>query len=299
VKYVHAHQTPNGARKLDFDASQIGQWSETLDFAVTTEDVIAYARAINDETPDSASGRVAPPVFAVVPGGLIWKEVVQRILIGDPGTASMHGEHDLVIHQPIKPGMILVLRAALWGITPKASGTLVTVKIETADKDGGPVNDQYLTLFFRGVTGLDAAGHPAPDHTAPTRLADEAPAVSITTHVDHDQSLRYAQASRDFSSYHLSDDAARAAGFTRIFIHGLCTMAMAGSAAVKLLCASNPSKLRRLAVRFSSVVYPGQDITTRFWALPSSDSVSAFAFEVVDSHNAIVVKNGRAETAAG
>ncbi len=299
MKDVYAHQTPEKARKLAFDTSQIGRWSETLHFAVTTEDVIAYARAINADAPDPASGRVAPPAFAVVPGGLIWKEVVQRILIGDPGTASMHGEHDLVIHQPIKPGMTLELRAALWGITPKASGTLVTVKIDTADESGRPVNDQYLTLFFRGITGLEAAGHAPPDHAAPSGLADETPAMRLITHVDQDQSQRYAEASRDFSSYHISDDAARAAGFPRIFIHGLCTMAMTGSAAVKLLCANDPSRLRRLAVRFSSVVYPGQDITTRFWPLLSSDSGSAFAFDVVDSHDAIVVKNGRAEIAAG
>jgi acyl dehydratase len=277
---------------VTFDAAQIGQWSDELRFAVTSEQLISYAEAIND---DSVSGKVAPPVFAVVPGGLIWKDVVRRAVIGDPGTSSMHGEHDLYIHEQIQAGMTLVLRAALWAVVPKATGTLVTVKVITADADGRPINDQYLTLFFRGITGAKQAGHAAPDHAAPANLADKPPAGRVVTHVDPDQSLRYARASQDYSAYHIDDAAARAAGFPRIFLHGLCTMAMAGNAAVKVLAQGHSERLTRLAVRFTSVVYPGQDIATTFWRVPSASTSAAFAFEVTDSDGTAVVRNGRAE----
>ena len=74
-------------------------------------------------------------------------------------------------------------------------------------------------------------------------------------------------------------------------------MAMAGGAAVTTVCAGDPSRLRRLAVRFSAIVFPGSVITTELWELGDRDGRDAYVFEVVDDDGQVVVKNGLAEVA--
>jgi acyl dehydratase len=193
--------------------------------------------------------------------------------------------------------MTLWTQVALVGVLPRSSGTTVTIRANTRDDQGHRLSHQYLTLFFRGVNTASGTGESPPDHTFPESVRAHPPLAQVTMRVDGDQSLRYAEASGDYSSYHLSDREAQAAGFPRIFLHGLCTMAMAGTGIVQTLCPENPTRLRRLAVRFSAIVYPGREITTQLWDLGRENGRGAYAFEVVDDEGQVVVKNGRAEVA--
>jgi acyl dehydratase len=206
----------------------------------------------------------------------------------------VHGEHDLFIHQSIRPGMLLWTRAAMVGLRDRSTGAIMTVKTESRDQTGQSVNEQYLTLFYRELQTGKALGDEAPNHVS-VLAPGTVPVGSVRTPVAADQATRYAEASGDYSPYHLSDAEARAAGFPRIFIHGLCTMALASTAIVKLTCPTDPARLRRLAVRFSAVVYPGQDLTTTIWALDPGKTSDRFAFEVADSEGTVVVKQGLAE----
>jgi acyl dehydratase len=279
-----------------FDVAHLGQWTDDRLFEVTAERTIGYARATGDNHPQHTTGELAPPVFAVVPGADAWNTILTRVvpsgLVGK--SRSVHGEHDLFIHQPIKPGMLLRTRAAMLGLRDRSTGAILTVKTESRDQTGQRINDQYLTLFYRGLRTGDILGEEAPNHTGVV-APGTTPVGSVRTPVDPDQATRYAEASGDYSAYHLSDAEAQVAGFPRIFIHGLCTMAMASTAIVQVMCPANSARLWRLAVRFSAVVYPGQVLTTSMWALDRGRSSDRFAFEVVDSGGTAVVKQGLAE----
>jgi acyl dehydratase len=48
-------------------------------------------------------------------------------------------------------------------------------------------------------------------------------------------------------------------------------MAFTAKVIVDQLCAGDPTRLKRLAVRFSRPVFPGDTITTRVWPAPDSD----------------------------
>ena len=85
------------------------------------------------------------------------------------------------------------------------------------------------------------------------------------TKVDDDQTHRYAEASGDHNPIHLDENVAKMAGLPGIINHGMCTMAIAIKGAVDGLAGGDPTRIKRVAVRFSKPVFPGEELTTRFW----------------------------------
>ena len=65
------------------------------------------------------------------------------------------------------------------------------------------------------------------------------------------------------------------AGLPGIIVHGLCTMAFTSKVAIDKLCSGDPTRLKRLRVRFSRPVLPGQTITTKFWATTKAIATAA------------------------
>jgi acyl dehydratase len=100
----------------------------------------------------------------------------------------------------------------------------VTLRYTVLDVDDVVVAEQWWTTVFLGVT-CNPAGDPAPEHVNP----DDARVRPIGTHtvdVDTDMARRYAEVSGDWSAHHFEIAAARVSGFDRLFLHGLCTMAL-------------------------------------------------------------------------
>ena len=50
-----------------FNRDRLGAWTDPVEFEVTQERIVEYAKATNDDLEPHASGLYAPPVFAVVP----------------------------------------------------------------------------------------------------------------------------------------------------------------------------------------------------------------------------------------
>ena len=282
---------------MGFALDKLGQWTEGPEFTVEADRTRAYAAATNDTNAAHVAGEVAPPVFAVVP---IWDTMAGAMAGVVPPEIILlvvHGEQDMRFHRPITPGMVLKSKAAPIGIHVKPNGTTVVVKVETSDQTGALVVEQYMTSFFRGVSDGDSAGEQAPDHklTAETKGAD--PVATVTQTLDTDQTYRYAEASGDHMPIHLDDEIAKSVGLPGIIIHGLCTMAFTSVAAVQELCGGDSTKLRRLAVRFSRPVLPGQDITTQFWAAGDAGGNAVFGYETRNGDGDVVIKDGLVEVA--
>jgi acyl dehydratase len=112
-----------------------------------------------------------------------------------------------------------------------------------------------------------------------------------STKVDEDQPRRYAEASGDHNPIHLDDDTARMAGLPGVILHGMCTMAIATKAAVNGPAGGDPTKITRVAVRFSKPVLPGQELTTRLW----QTGEFGYGFETYNPAGAAVIKSGIVE----
>ena len=279
-----------------FDAARLGVWSAERAFAVEQDQVAAYARATNDPDPMHTEGRLATPVFAVVPlfaTGVV-PDALDAMVPPQLALVAVHGEHDIVFHAPVTVGRTLFVRARPIGIEVKRSGTVLVLHAQTRDQDGGAVNEQYLTLFYRGASRGVSLGEAAPGHRLPEGVRDAGQVLSATQTVDHDQTHRYAAASGDHMPIHLDDDVARSGGLPGIIVHGLCTMAMAGHVVVQGVCGGDARRLKRLAVRLSAVVLPGQELTTTVWSVRSADGADTVHFDVVDRAGTLVVTDGLA-----
>jgi acyl dehydratase len=58
---------------------------------------------------------------------------------------------------------------------------------------------------------------------------------------------------------------ARASGFDKPIMHGLCTFGFACRALLKSLIPGEPERTRRMACRFTRPLYPGEPIQTLIW----------------------------------
>ncbi|HEY6575214.1 MAG TPA: MaoC/PaaZ C-terminal domain-containing protein, partial [Mycobacterium sp.] len=93
---------------------------------------------------------------------------------------------------------------------------------------------------------------------------------------------------------HLDDEIAKDSGLPGIIAHGLCTMAFASWAVLTEVGGSDVRRLRRLAVRFSKMVLPGDDLVTRIWRTGSANGITTYAFETARGDD-LVITDGLAE----
>jgi acyl dehydratase len=262
-----------------FDLGAIGRWGAEHRYEVTQAALDAYAEA----TGDVPGG----PVFAVVPVRDVIAPSSRSVASEDVRPYVVHYEQDIVLHRPLDAGMALVSRATPVALLPRPNGTSLVIKTETRGADGGLVNEQYVTEFFRGIEADEGIGERAPDH----RLqVDGEPLAAITYRIDEDQTIRYAAASGDDFAIHLDDDFARQVGLPGRIVHGLCTMALAGRAVLEAAGIVDPRAVLRIAVRFSAPLLPGESVTTRVWEVDG-----AFGFESANEQGRTVLKDGRLE----
>lgn len=275
----------------------LGKWTPTYPFRVDRTSLIAYAAATNDNNPWHVSGRLAPPVYAAVPAREAFVAVLRLILGSDVAgsLAGVHGEQDIILSRPIVPGMTLHTRAMPLGIHVKPSGTSIVAKTESRDEAGELVNEQYWVSYYRGVWASESAGSEPADHTLSDADKGVVPLICLRQHIDRDQTLRYADASRDYAAFHVDHQAAVAAGLPGVIVHGLCTLAFVSVGVIAELCRKDPTRLRRLACRFARVLTPGSDIVTQFWQLPSGLSSIKYGFEMTNEDGDKVLKNGLVE----
>lgn len=261
-------------------------------YEVTAEAIEKYAQATNDANPAYSKGEdaVATPVFPVVP---VFQSFMSAAM--DPELQAdvmrlVHGQEEHVLHAPIRPGDVLTIKSTLESVESKDSGETFTVRGDVANQDGTQVAEVRGTMFIRGGGGSKS---PAPAEEEPEREV----VYEETTKVDDDQTHRYAEASGDYNPIHTDENMAKMAGLPRTINHGMCTMAIATKAAVDGLAGGDPTRVKRVSVRFSKPVFPGEEITTRLWKESEGDGSVTYGFETYNPSGAAVIRNGIVEIA--
>jgi acyl dehydratase len=269
---------------------KLGTRSAEVRASIDAERAKQYAAATNDDNPAYTAGKYAPPVFGVVPTWEAIGTAVAGVVPPEQLMMVVHGEQDMHFHQPLIPGRDLVTVAEAHSIRVGGSGTRFTLRVTSDDAESGePVLEQFVTMFIRGLSEGESAGPDKPDHSFDA--AGATPVGEFTVHVDDDQTFRYRDASGDQMPIHVDEGFAKSVGLPGIIAHGLCTMAMTSQAVVKTLAGGDPSRLKRLAVRFSKNVFPGDDVTTTMFDLGDG----TFGFQATTNRGDTVISNGRAE----
>ena len=88
---------------------------------------------------------------------------------------------------------------------------------------------------------------------------------------------------------------AKMAGLNGKILHGLATMAFAARAVIERAAGGDPARLKRLKVRFTKPVYPGETLTARGWSLEKTGSRTLYAVEVQNQDGVTVLESGSAD----
>ena len=280
---------------MPLNKSSVGKTYPPVSTEVTLDAIQKYARACNDDNPaffdpNRPTGIVAPPMFAVT---VTWSALMTAVL--DPSLQAdllrlVHGEQDMEFLNPIRPGDIISASAKIISIETKASGETMTVELNASNQAGQHVNKTLFSAFIRGGRNRDAVRS-----ESAAEPARGEPDFTVAQKIDDDQTYRYAEASGDRNPIHTDASIAKMAGLPGIIVHGLCTMAFTSKVAIDKLCSGDPTRLKRLRVRFSRPVLPGQTITTKIWPDLEKPGRQIFTFETYNPNGQAVIKGGLAE----
>ena len=269
----------------------LGQRVGPFEHRLDTDLLRRYAAATRDPSPRAQAGETVPPAAIVTS---IWdaqntaREALVSHEIRQLAAGGVHGEHDILLHRPILPGEPLRIWVDGWGARPAGRNSRLTLRYVAIDTDDDVVAEQWWTTVFLGVTCARVGSDP-PEHAFP-EAARQHPMGTWVADVDQDMARQYAEVSGDWSAHHFDLEAARASGFDRLFLHGLCTMALCAHGVVQLVADGHPERVRRVAVRFATPTFLGEQLAVHvFDAGPTG-----YAFEA-DSAGARVISNRRVE----
>jgi acyl dehydratase len=170
----------------------------------------------------------------------------------------------------------------------KDKGALIYTERKVYDKKSGDLLCTLSnTMFCRADGGF---GGPAGPVRVPQAIPDRSP-DQVCELPNLPQSALIYRLCGDRNPLHIDPAVARAAGFSRPILHGLCTFGMAGHALLKTYCNYDPAKLLSMEGRFSAPVFPGETVSTEMWR---QGNVVVFRARVA-GRNAVVINNGKAE----
>lgn len=277
---------------MSLNADLVGKEYPETTYEVTADAIEKYALATNDPNERYVGGDevVAPPVFPVVAAFNSFMTAGMDPELQADLLRLVHGAQEHVLYAPIRPGDVLTVTSVLETVDKKETGETFTVKGTQTNQSGEVVAEVRGTMFIRGSGSGARSAAPAED-AARDIVYEE------TTKVDEDQTYRYAEASGDHNPIHVDESTAKMAGLPGIILHGMCTMAIATKGAVNGLAGGDPTRIRRVAVRLSKPVLPGQELTTKFWKETENGGSTTYGFETYNPEGAAVIKAGVVEIA--
>ncbi len=257
-------------------------------FDVTEDSIRRYAQATDDlnERYVGPGNVVAPPVWPVVPAFGLFMAAAKDPELGADFLRLVHAAEDHRLQAPIRPGDRLDVVATIDSVEETEAGEAFTVSATETNQDGVPVAEAAGTMVIRGAGRRRR--RPPPAQGEPREVVHEA-----ASRVGEDQARRYAEASGDHNPIHLDEEVARSARLPGVILHGMCTMALAGKAAVDGLASGDPTRVKQIGVCFNKPVFLGQTLTTRFWVETRDDSGTTYGFATVQSAGAVVLSDGR------
>lgn len=258
---------------LNYEA--IKSWPfETLNQTITARDAMLYALGVGMGADPMDEGQlryvyekdlqVMPSMAAVLctPGS--WMR--------DPGSGIdyvriVHGEQDIVIHQPLPLEGEVHATTRVTRVTDKGPGKGATIEqVRELRADTGELLATVRQVAFgRGEGGYSAQGGRSDDAPPALPATPERAADAEVTLSSYPQAALLYRLSGDYNPLHSDPAVAAKAGFPRPILHGLCSYGMAAHAVLRQFANYESQRLKRMAVRFSSPVYPGEAITFQMW----------------------------------
>jgi acyl dehydratase len=257
----------------------------------TADDVLLYHLAIGAGTPPTdprelayayEEGLQVLPSFGVVPAVSHLMELMPTPVLGLDLTSVLHGEQEVELEGPLPHVFEGTTTARVAGVHDKGSGALVV--FETSTTGGGrEVAVGRSRFFVRGAGGF--GGEPGP--SSRTEPPAGPPAWVATVSTLPQQALLY-RLTGDRNPLHADPEFARASGFERPILHGMCTYGAVCKTAIVLALDNDATRVRGYRARFAGAVYPGESLRVSVW--PGEDALRVEA--TVVERDAPALTNG-------
>ena len=228
-------------------------------------------------------------------------------VLGDPGfwmsapdtgldwRLLVHGEESVRWLAPIPAEGEVIAQHRVCRVEDRGAqrGSAFVVERLLRDAAGGQtLAVMRTTVVARGNGGWTPAGMPLmalgePAEPAPPPLPQRAPDRVLLVPTDRRAPLLH-RLNADPNPLHVDPVAARAAGFERPIMHGMCTFGTLALHLVQAWCGGEPVRLEALRARFTAPLYPGQRLRCEFWQQPEG-----LRFRVgVDGAGTVVLQDG-------
>ncbi len=201
----------------------------------------------------------------------------------------LHGEQEIIFHAPIPSEGTLTTEGQITHMHDRGEGkgALVVSQADSVHDNGETLFTNIFTLFCRKDGGFGGEPPPKAEWERPDREPDFVEDATPSA----DQPLVY-RLSGDIFALHVDPAFAKASGFEKPIMHGLCTFGYACRAVVRHLFPGEPERMTRYRTRFSRPLYPGVPIQTRIWKTGEGEAV----FQVVNSEtHEVVIDHGVVE----
>lgn len=232
------------------------------------------------------TGDTVLPTFAVVAPSL---RATAPPRISLPGVdvdllSILHASQRVEVHAPLPRDGKARISTGVAGLHDKGSAAVIVVDTTALDPEGALLWTSSMRMFSRGEGGFGGergpSGPPGPPDRAPDHVVE-----SVTL---PQQALWY-RLLGDRNPLHSAPDVAKAAGFPRPILHGLCTYGLVTRAIVDEVLDGRAADVRAVEARFAGIVFPGETLRTSVWVTPER---VAFTTEVVERQDAPALTGG-------
>ena len=299
---VQAGASKGGNQFIDVDEALGYEYPETTS-SYDERDLAIYALGVgaaSDPLDDKglqvvyemhSGGFKALPTYAVIPALNaildLGKKGIQAPGLNYGFDRILHGEQYTELKRPLPRSAKLTHRTKVKDIYDKGKNALVISETRSYDESGDELMINEMTVVVRGAGGWGGDRGPSEQTATPERKADS----SVTELIPTNQALLY-RLSGDWNPLHADPAMAKAFGFERPILHGLCSFGYAARHVIDTYCGGDPRYFKSIKVRFAESVFPGETLVTEMWK--ESDTKIAFACKVKE-RDKVVISNAAIE----
>lgn len=304
IENVKAGPSKGGNEFIDVDEALGAKYPDRVS-SYDERDLSLYALGVgaatdpNDEEglrlvyEGHGGGMKALPTYAVIPGtnailGFA-KEGISAPGLNYGLDRLLHGEQYVELVRPLPLKATLTTKGVVKEIWDKGKGALVVMGLDSYDDEGDLLIKNEMTAFIRGAGGWGGERGPTAEINLPP---PREPDFVVEDPIPENQALLY-RLSGDWNPLHADPGMAKAFGFDRPILHGLCSFGYAGRRVIeKFAPDGNPDFLKSIKVRFADNVYPGDTLITEMW----KESEQRIVFQCkVKGRDGVVISNAAIE----
>ena len=193
----------------------------------------------------------------------------------------LHASEAVTVPAPIPPSGEGVAVTRFTEIWDKGKAAVIWSETSVTTPDGTPLWTQKRSIFARGEGGFGGDRGPSTS----TEPLSRTPDFEISLPTLPQQALLY-RLCGDRNPLHSDPAFAKAAGFDRPILHGLCTYGIGCKAIVDNLLDGDVSRVASYGARFAGVVFPGETLKADIW---KEDGKFVGALTAPSRDNAVVL----------